>query len=307
MNFLRRREGKAIFGLIIGVHVFMSSIIFSGMESKLIYYPIDKKIRNIWITTQNNILDIYFFSRDGVKLNAWYVKPEKDKPVIIYCHGQGENISNWQNIVKFLTDKGYGVFMLEYRGHGKSSGEPFESGLYIDLESAVKYLQTYEKIPQNNMILWGRSLGGAVVADIASRGQFKAVILESTFTNIRDEAVYLTKNGMLENELGLWSIFSSFFVEYMPITQKFSTDKKIYRIKSPLLIGHSVNDTTVPVSMSYKLAKLNHFATLYVSNNGSHHESDWFFPEVLEFIEKPEKAPIPNPVSISVPHADKHA
>lgn len=267
------------------IQIFLCSIFTGGFQSRLIYYPMDKEIRNIWINIEQDIQDTYFFSRDGIKLNAWYVKAKPNKPTIIYCHGQGENISLWQNVIKFLADRGYGVFMLEYRGHGRSEGNPFESGLYVDLESAVKYLKVYENLPQEDIVLWGRSLGGAVVADVASRKNFKAVILESTFTNIREEAIHLTENGVLENKFGIWRAFSTLFVKIYPITQKFSTDKKIHRIEEPLLIGHSLYDATVPVEMSYKLSELNPNAKTFFCECGSHHENDWFFEEVLKFLE----------------------
>ena len=292
MGVVNKRHGKiavAILGFIMGSQVFMSTIFSGGIETKLIYHPINKDIRNIWVDIDETIQDTYFYSRDGVKLNGWYVKAKENKPTIIYCHGQGENISLWQNVIEVLANKGYGVFLLEFRGHGRSEGRPFESGLYIDLESAVNYLKTYEKVPEDNIILWGRSLGGAVVADVASRNNFKAVILESTFTNIRKEALHLTQTGILENKFGFWTWLSGFFVKTMPITQKFETDKKIHKIKSPLLIGHSIHDVTVPVEMSYKLKALNHSARFFISNKGSHHESDWFFPEVIDFMETMNK------------------
>lgn len=267
------------------INIFLGTVFFGGIETKLIYYPMERKLVNVWVDTNRHINDTYFFSRDGIKLNAWYVRAKANKPTIIYCHGQGENISMWQNVIKTLTDKGYGVFMLEYRGHGRSQGAPSESGLYIDLESSIKYLETFEKLQPKNIVLWGRSLGGAVVADVASRHAVKAVILESTFTNIRDEALYLCKSGILESKLGIWKGMSGFFVRTMPMSQKFSTDTKIQKIHEPLLMGHSEHDTTVPVEMSKKLAQINKSAILHISNSGSHHESDWFFPAVLEFLD----------------------
>ncbi len=61
--------------------------------------------------------------------------------------------------------------------------------------------------------------------------------------------------------------------------------KRLIKFKSPLLIGGSLNDTTVPVEMSFTLAALNPRAKLYISQNGSHHESEWFFPSVKAFLE----------------------
>lgn len=285
--FTRIKKGQAalLLSLVLGMNIFVSSAFCESIEDKLIYYPMKQDFAEIRINAEFPVQDTYFYSRDGYKLNGWFIKARNNKPTVIYCHGQGENLSEWQNVAQFLTDNGYGVFMIDYRGHGKSEGRPYETGLYIDLESAIKYLVLYEKIPKANIILWGRSLGGAIVADIASRDNFKAVILESTFTNLREEGIHLTSTGILESKLGFWKAFSTRFVGCFPLTQKFSTDMKIQNIKSPLLIGHSVNDITVPVEMSYKLAKLNPNAKLFISKTGSHHESDWFFEEVKTFLD----------------------
>ena len=272
-------------GLILSFQVFQAAFGFGNFEKDLIFKPIDKNMSDVRLNLKNELQDTYFYSLDGIELNAWYIKAKDDKPTIIYCHGQGENISLWQSVAQFLADNGYGVFMLDYRGHGRSKGTPSETGLYTDLESSIKYLKEYENIPQSNMILWGRSLGGAVVADVASRDKFKGVILESTFTNIRDEAIHLTSTGILESRSGFWGNVATKFVRYIPMTQKFETDKKIHKIESPLLIGHSLNDQTVPVDMGYKLGELNPHAQLYISKTGSHHESEWFKGRVLEFLQ----------------------
>jgi len=279
------QAGTFFLSSILGANIFMGSLVFSGIEDKLIYYPIDKNYAQIRINIDEPVQNKYFYSRDGIKLNGLYIKAKCNKPTIVYCHGQGENLSEWQNVAQFLANNGYGVFLIDYRGHGKSEGVPYEQGLYIDLESAISYIVDFEKVKRDNIVLWGRSMGGAVVADVASRDKFKAVILESTFTNLRDEAIHLTSTGILESKLGFWSSLSTKFVKYMPLITKFSTDKKICKIKSPLLIGGSKNDETVPIEMSYILENLNPNAKLYISETGSHHESEWFFPEVKEFLQ----------------------
>ena len=283
--FSRKKTEKIFLSSIMGANIFMSSLSIGGITDKFIYYPIDKDFAQIRIKADSCVQDTYYYSRDGYRLNGWYIKAKNNNPTIVYCHGQGENLSEWQNVGQFLADKGYGVFMIITERHGRSEGKPDESGLYIDLESSINYLVDYEKVDRNNIILWGRSLGGAVVADIASRDKYKAVILESTFTNLRDEAIFLTRTGISESKLGFWSALSTNIVKMSPITQKFTTDKKIANITSPLLIGGSVNDRTVPVQMSYKLASLNPKAILFISDKGSHHESEWFFPEITKFLE----------------------
>lgn len=257
---------------------------WGNYESRLLFHPINKNISDMRLDLKDRVDDIYFYSMDGIRLNAWYAKAQGDKPTIVYCHGQGENISLWQSVMETIVNSGYGILMLEYRGHGRSLGSPSETGLYLDLESAIKYLKENNNIPQDKIVLWGRSLGGAVVADIASRDKFKAVILESTFTNIRDEAIHIVSTGILESKLNVWEGMSMKFVKFMPMVQKFETDTKIQKITSPLLIGASENDTTVPCDMSIKLAKLNNKAIFFLSEKGSHHESEWFKDEAISFL-----------------------
>jgi hypothetical protein len=262
-----------------------------NFESNLIFYPIETNMANIWIHLNKTLEDTYFYSLDGIKLNGWYISADKGMPTVIYCHGQGENITMWQSVAEFLADKGYGVFMIDYRGHGRSEGTPSESGLYTDLESAVKYLQDHKSISKSNMILWGRSLGGAVVADVASRDKgYEAVILESTFTNIRAAAIHLTETKILEGKCHFWSHISSRFVKCYPLTQTFQTDKKILKIHSPLLIVASLNDVTIPFYMSEQLASINKKAELYISEEGSHHSSEWAKPRVTQFLKELKKA-----------------
>ena len=292
-NFIRKLKnyktlsklGIVIMSLFLSLQTGQYALGWGGIESKLIYHPINKNMSDVRLNLKYQMEDTYFYSLDGIKLNAWYVPAAQDKPTVIYRHGQGENISLWQSVAQFLADNGYGVFMLDYRGHGRSEGEPSETGLYKDLESAIKYLNETKNVSKSNTILWGRSMGGAVVADIASReGTFKGVILESTFTNIRDAAIHLTETGVLESKAKIWSRISTDIVKCYPLTQTFETDKKIQKIKSPLLIAASVNDETIPVEMSKELAGLNRSAKLYISSQGSHHSSEWFKPRALEFL-----------------------
>lgn len=284
MGFFKLSLFILLIGIIFGCQLVQPALAFGGYEKDLIYYPMDRQIADVRLELKNRLEDTYFYSLDGVRLNAWYIKADKGKPTIIYCHGQGENISQWQSVAQALADNGYGVFMLEYRGHGRSEGTPKETGLYTDLESAVKYLKTYDNVSQDNIVLWGRSLGGAVVADVASRDLYKGVILESTFTNIRDAGVHMCSTKILEGKLRIWSRIATCFVKRMPITQKFDTENKIAKVKSPLFIGHSINDETIPVKMGEKLASLNPNAQFFISKTGSHHSSEWFIPQAMEFI-----------------------
>ncbi|NJL10541.1 MAG: hypothetical protein HC908_11195, partial [Calothrix sp. SM1_7_51] len=74
------------------------------------------------------------------------------------------------------------------------------------------------------------------------------------------------------------------FVKHIPLTQKFETEKKINKITSPLLIAASKNDTTIPYQMSKQLASINQRAKLFISDKGSHHNSEWLLKEAVRFL-----------------------
>lgn len=239
-----------------------------------IYAP-TKRVEAPYINVQN----IYFKSGKYTKINAWYIKAKKNKPTVIFCHGNGGNISFYQDIADSIAQKGYGVLLLDYRGYGNSGGFSTEKGLYKDLNAAIAYLNTKEHIKNENIILWGLSLGGAVVADVASKEQFKGVILQSTFTSVKEEAIALF--GKNENNL-IGKIIAEFFKNL--IINPYDTKSKIAKIKSPLLIAHSTKDEMIPYTQGQKLAKLNPKAEFYLARSGTHNEMSWFEPKALSFI-----------------------
>ena len=181
----------------------------------------NKNISDMRLELKNKFEDTYFYSLDGIKLNAWDIKAQEQKADNYLLSWPGRK---YKFMAKYSSNF-WRIMVMAYLclniGGMEDPGTPSETGLYIDLESAIKYLKDYKHIPQSNMVLWGRSLGGAVVADIASRDEFKGVILESTFTNIRDIAIHLTKNNILESRARFWRGITSKFVECVPFTQKF--------------------------------------------------------------------------------------
>lgn len=256
------------------------------IEKKLIYYPINNTLEPLCAEINKSVEEVVIESSDKVNLHCWYVKADNSKPTIIFCHGQGENRGVWQNVLKHFSNLGLGVLMLDLRAHGLNNGEPSEMGMYHDLHSAVKYLEHKQNLTRENIILWGRSLGGAIVAEIASRTSelFHSIILESTFTNMREEAIHVCKSDVMQNKFNMFGFIVKKFAKFYPYTQKFETDKKVHLINSPLFIGHSKYDEIAPVEMSYKLSEFNKNAQLFISEIGDHDSNDWIFDEVEKFI-----------------------
>lgn len=272
---------KIAYGIIkrfIFILIIFYYLIFPIILPSLIYAPIKEQTKS-----SLKVQDIYLTTSDNVKINVWYIKAKDNKPTILFCHGNGGNIGYYEDLINIFSSKGYGLLLLDYRGYGKSEGNPSETGLYNDINTALKFLRNKQKLTNNQIILWGWSLGGAVVVETAAKEKFKAIILQSTFTNVKEEAIFvyqgITKNKFVKE-------FIKIFFENIICLQKYDTKSKITKISSPLLIAHDIPDIVIPVKMSYELAKLNPKAKLFISKTGSHNDGNWFYGEALKFIEE---------------------
>lgn len=226
--------------------------------------------------------DIYFNSIDNTKLNGWYIEPEKGFPTILFSHGNGGNISYFFDMLVPAAEKGYGVFIYDYRGYGNSRGFPYENGVYNDLRGAVQYLNNEKNTPNKNIILWGLSVGGAVTSKIAAENNFKAVILQSTFTNIPDMGIYTLQRVSGIKQLGN--------IAKIPVCfQKFDTCSRIDKIQPPILITHSKDDILVPYQLAVKNSQKNKNAKLVLVAEDSHNSYENSLPVILDFIDSLNK------------------
>lgn len=257
-------------------------LILPVVVSAMIYYPI-KEVSSPYTKVEN----LYIKSANNVKINAWYIKAKEDKPTVVFCHGNGGNVSYYEYIMDLLSSKGYGVILFDYRGYGNSTGFPSEKGLYNDLNSVINYLVIDQKIPKNKIVLWGLSIGGAVATEIASKDTYKAIILQSTFTNLREEAISRAQAPFPRNVIAqnCMKVAAENLIYY----QKYESSSKINKIDCPMLIAHSTNDKLISYKMSQKLAKLNPKAHLYISDLGGHNEHEWFDDEALSFLDNISK------------------
>ena len=139
------------------------------IESRSLFYPqkeIDYYPKDIGLDFE----DVYFQSRDGLKLNGWFISANNARYTVIFTHGNAGNISHRVEKLKFFNGLGCNVFIFDYRGYGRSQGRPSEEGLYIDTKSAYDYLLSRTIIPEK-LIGYGESLGGAFIIALALRNK----------------------------------------------------------------------------------------------------------------------------------------
>jgi pimeloyl-ACP methyl ester carboxylesterase len=152
------------------------------LQSRLVYFP-DGQI--IATPAVKGIVyeEISFEAADGVQLAAWYVPAEANRGVVLFSHGNGGNISYNLPYVEILHRVGLSTFIYDYRGYGKSEGQPTEEGTYNDVAGAWRYLTESRKVPAGQILLYGQSLGGPIAAKLATEKTPAALILDSTFTS----------------------------------------------------------------------------------------------------------------------------
>lgn len=271
---------SALISLLSVTTLFYSALFIFDVEKKIVFDPRGeyKEPANF---LAGKLKVNQFVNKDNLKLTYWSVDGDKSKPAVLYCHGNADNISYFQDRIKFLVDNGYRVFMIEYRGYGSSEGKPSEEGLYRDLESMISHLRSDYGISKKDLIVWGHSLGGAVVADVTSRKNFRGVILEGTFTKLSDVKNYAAK---FKSNSKQEEMFNYVLYNLIPLTQKFESINKIQKIRSPLFVLHSKPDDIIPYWMGEKLAEQNEHARFYLSETGGHDEPTWNNHVILDFI-----------------------
>ncbi|MCP4705362.1 MAG: alpha/beta hydrolase, partial [candidate division Zixibacteria bacterium] len=168
-----------------------------------------------------NYEDIYFETSDNIRLNGWFIPSVKTKLTLIFCHGNGGNISHRMDKILFFNKLGLNQFIFDYRGYGLSQGTPSEDGIYRDVEAAYQFIESHE-LPNQQIIVYGASLGGAVAVDLASKQPVDGLILEGTFSS----AVDISRE--------FYPLIPTFMVNL-----KFDSFAKIQNINIPKLIMHS--------------------------------------------------------------------
>ena len=245
--------------LVVGVVYGAFALYVFLMQPRLLYYP-DMPGRELEATPAAVGLayeDVALQTRDGVRLHAWFIPVVQPRATVLFCHGNAGNISHRLDSIRLLHSLGLQVLILDYRGYGKSEGSPSEAGTYRDVDAAWHYLLDMRGIPAGEIIIFGRSLGAAVAADLASRTRPVAVILESGFTSVADIAA------------GLYP--------WLPVRllsrYRYNNLDKVAQISAPLLVVHSRQDEIIPFAHGERLFERAREPKSFLEIQGSHNDT----------------------------------
>jgi len=208
------------------------------VENQLVYFPprypegfppqqlIDREVEDVWLLTE-----------DGVRINAFYRSNPASKQVLLWFHGNAENIGTGLEHLRALAKIGVNILAVDYRGYGKSEGKPDEAGVYHDADAAYDYLLKQRHFRAEDIFIYGHSLGGAVAVNLASRRPCGGLIVQSSFTSARAMAR---------------RVFSIPLIAYA-VKSRFDSLQKIREVRAPILIVHGTRDDVVPFEMGQQL------------------------------------------------------
>ena len=152
-------------------------------QDKLLYIP-ERELNTDPASLGLEFSEHWIKTSDGERLHAWYIPCQDARYTFLFFHGNTGNLSTRMDTINILHELGINLFMIDYRGYGKSTGKPSEQGTYLDGEASWQYLIHTLGIRPEKAIIFGRSLGGGIASHLATRVTPAGLILESTFSSM---------------------------------------------------------------------------------------------------------------------------
>lgn len=209
-------------GLVLVLFLFQARMVFlpnvAGRDLVATPSAVGLEYQELWLETD-----------DGERLHGWWLPRPDARATLLFHHGNAGNISHRLDSLLLFHQLELNVLIFDYRGYGQSSGRPSEAGVYADARAAWNWLVDDKQIPPDRIVLFGRSMGGAIAAQLASEVNAGAMILESTFSSVPDVAA----------EIYWW----------LPVRWlariRFPTIEHVVASDIPLLVVHSRDDEII--------------------------------------------------------------
>lgn len=221
-----------------------------------IIFPAPRYPQGDWDPPGLDFEDVHFTSADGTKLHGWYLPHPQPRGHLLYCHGNADFVPNLGTYADMLRQRyQLSVFIFDYRGYGRSDGKPNEPGVLADARAALEWLAQAGDVAPGDVVLMGRSLGGAVAVDLASQFDSRGLVLENTFTSLPDVGA-----------IHFW---------WLPVRRlmrtQFNALERIQQYPGPLLSSHGTADEIVPYALGKRLFRAAPGTKQFIGIAGARH------------------------------------
>ena len=216
--------------------VIIGIIILYLFQEKFLF-PAGKKLNNDFkFLSEFKFKEINISTSNKSNINALHFIIEDPKGVVLFFHGNRGNLSKWSSIITYFSKYNYNVFVIDYRGYGKSTGKFNEQQMYNDAQKVYEYL--LKEYKESDIIVYGRSLGATFASHVAANNHPKHVVLEAPFYSIKHAA----KKAFV--------LAPTFLLKYT-----FDNENLVKKITSPITFFHGDNDVTTSFEESKLLFK----------------------------------------------------
>lgn len=210
--------------------------------------------------------DAWIDTEDGERLHGWFVPSIEERGTVLFFHGNAGNISHRLQSLLIFNQLGLDVLMIDYRGYGQSSGEAGEQGTYLDARAAWNYLVEERGVAAEGIVIFGRSLGGAVGAWLAAQPDVTpaGVVIESSFSSGIDMG------------RRLYPVLPVRLITRI----RYPVKEYVRDIHAPLLIVHSRDDEIIPFDMAKTNFEAAKEPKTFFEMGGEHNAGFWISREI---------------------------
>jgi len=252
-------SAESVWGLAraILIGLLLAILLLRLFEERFVFFPAPSSASDLTPAQAGvHVEDVFITTSDGVKIHAWFAAAEGASLTILYFHGNAGNLSLRLPNIGWLQQLPANVLAVDYRGFGKSAGRPTEEGVYRDAVAAYDYLVSERKIPPEQIVVLGQSLGTAVAVDVATKRQVSALILEAGFPSAKRVA---------QQAMGLPGLA-------WVIRSRFDSAAKLKGVRAPVLVAHCRGDSVMPYGLGEELHAAANPPKQFVSYPGDCHE-----------------------------------
>lgn len=254
--------------IIIGLCVYiLVSLLLYMIQEWFIFHP-ERLAKDFQYSYDFEFEELNFDIKDGVVINGIYFKLEESKGLIFYLKGNSRSVKGWAKFANVFLDLGYEVLMVDYRGFGKSTGMRSERAINNDLQ--IIYNKITRKMPESNIIIYGRSMGTGFAARLASQNSPRQLILNASyysFFNVVSRFLFFIPLGTI-------------------LRYKIRTYVWLRYVNCPIILIHGTKDRLIPKKASVRLAKVKPDRTQLFLIDGAGHHDMTNFPRYREILEE---------------------